>query len=57
MIVAIVLFSVGPGPVRGVAVTLSLGLLTSMLTGVTYTRAIVNWFYGNRNVKKLSIGI
>lgn len=57
MIVAIVLFSVGTGPVRGFAVTLSLGLLTSMLTGVTYTRAIVNWFYGQRNVKKLSIGI
>ena len=57
MIVAIVLFSVGTGPVRGFAVTLSLGLLTSMLTGVTYTRAIVNWFYGSRNVKKLSIGI
>ena len=56
-IVAIVLFSVGTGPVRGFAVTLSLGLLTSMLTGVTYTRAIVNWFYGSRNVKKLSIGI
>lgn len=57
LIVAIVLFSVGTGPVRGFAVTLSLGLLTSMLTGVTYTRAIVNWFYGGRNVKKLSIGI
>jgi preprotein translocase subunit SecD len=57
LIVGIVLFSVGTGPVRGFAVTLSLGLLTSMLTGVTYTRAIVNWFYGSRNVKKLSIGI
>ena len=57
LIVAIVLFSVGTGPVRGFAVTLSLGLLTSMLTGVTYTRAIVNWFYGSRSVKKLSIGI
>ena len=57
MIVSIVLFSVGTGPVRGFAVTLSLGLLTSMLTGVTYTRAIVNWFYGGRNVQKLSIGI
>lgn len=56
-IVAVVLFSIGTGAVRGFAVTLSLGLLTSMLTGVTYTRAIVNWFYGNRNVKKLSIGI
>jgi preprotein translocase subunit SecD len=56
-IVAIVLFSVGSGPVRGFAVTLSLGLLTSMLTGVTYTRAIVNAIYGGRAVKKLSIGI
>ena len=57
LIVAIVLFSVGTGPVRGFAVTLSLGLLTSMLTGVTYTRAIVNAFYGGRNIQKLSIGI
>lgn len=57
LIVAIVLFAVGSGPVRGFAVTLSLGLLTSMLTGITYTRAIVNAFYGGRNVKKLSIGI
>ena len=56
-IVAIVLFSIGTGPIKGFAVTLSIGLLTSMLTGVTYTRAIVNWFYGSRNIKKLSIGI
>jgi preprotein translocase subunit SecD len=56
-IVAVILFAVGTGPVRGFAVTLSLGLLTSMLTGITYTRAIVNWYYGNRTVKKLSIGI
>lgn len=57
LIVGIVLFSIGTGPVRGFAITLSLGLLTSMLTGVTFTRAIVNWIYGSRNVKKLSIGI
>lgn len=56
-IVAVVLFSIGTGAVRGFAVTLSIGLITSMLTGVTYTRAIVNAFYGSRNVKKLSIGI
>lgn len=56
-IVGVVLFSVGTGPVRGFAVTLSLGLLTSMLTAVTYTRAVVNAVYGSRNVKKLSIGI
>lgn len=57
LIVAIILFAVGTGPVRGFAVTLSLGLITSMLTAITYTRAIVNWWYGGRNVKKLSIGI
>ncbi|WP_454780682.1 protein translocase subunit SecD [Legionella sp. WA2022007384] len=57
LIVAIILFAVGTGPVRGFAVTLSLGLLTSMLTGITYTRGIVNWYYGGRAVKKLSIGI
>jgi preprotein translocase subunit SecD len=56
-IVAIVLFSIGTGPVRGFAVTLSLGLLTSMLTGVTYTRAMVNAIYGGRQVKRLSIGL
>lgn len=57
LIVAIILFAVGTGPVRGFAVTLSLGLLTSMLTGITFTRALVNWYYGGRTVKKLSIGI
>lgn len=57
LIVGIVLFAIGTGPVRGFAVILSLGLLTSMLTSVTYTRAIVNWYYGGRHVDKLSIGI
>lgn len=57
LIVGIVLFSIGTGPIRGFAVILSLGLLTSMLTSITYTRAIVNWYYGSRTVKKLSIGI
>lgn len=57
LIVAIVLFSIGSGPIKGFAVTLSLGLLTSMLTGVTYSRAMINFIYGNRRVSKLSIGI
>lgn len=57
LIVAIVLFAIGTGPVRGFAVVLSLGLITSMLTSITYTRGIVNWYYGGRNVTKLSIGI
>jgi preprotein translocase subunit SecD len=57
LIVGVVLFCVGTGPVRGFAVTLSIGLLTSMLTGVTYTRGLVNAIYGSRSVKQLSIGI
>ncbi|KTC87804.1 protein translocase subunit SecD [Legionella drozanskii] len=57
LIVGIILFAIGTGPVRGFAVILCLGLITSMLTSITYTRAIVNWYYGGRNVKKLSIGI
>jgi preprotein translocase subunit SecD len=57
LIVGLVLFAVGSGPVRGFAVILCLGLITSMLTSITYTRAIVNLVYGYRNVKKLSIGI
>lgn len=56
-IVGVVLFSIGTGPVQGFAVTLSIGLLTSMLTGVTYTRAMVNAVYGGKRVKQLSIGI
>ncbi len=57
LIVAVVLFAVGTGAVRGFAVTLSIGLLTSMLTGITFTRAMVNLIYGGRKVKRLSIGI
>lgn len=57
LIVGVVLFSLGTGPIRGFAITLTLGLLTSMLTGITFTRALVNWYYGTRKVKKLSIGV
>ena len=57
LIVAIVLFSLGSGPVKGFAVTLTIGLITSMITSIVGTRAIINLVYGNRTVKKLSIGI
>lgn len=56
-IVGLILFSLGSGPVRGFAITLCLGLLTSMLSGVTYSRAIVNAIYGGRKVQNISIGI
>jgi preprotein translocase subunit SecD len=50
-----VLFSLGTGPVKGFAVTLSIGIITSMFTAIVGTRAIVNLIYGGRNVQKLSI--
>ncbi len=55
LIAAIVLFSLGTGPVKGFAITLSIGILTSMLTSIMGTRALVNLFFGGRNLKTLSI--
>ncbi|MGK0405459.1 MAG: preprotein translocase subunit SecD [Oleispira sp.] len=56
LIVAVILFAVGTGPVKGFAVTLSLGILTSMFTAIVLTRALVNFTYGGRRVHTLSIG-
>lgn len=55
LLVAIILFSIGTGPVKGFAVTLSIGILTSMFTALMVTRALVNLTYGSRPVKKLWI--
>lgn len=57
LIVALVLFALGTDAVRGFAVTLTIGLLTSMMTSIVFTRAVINWIYGNRVVKTLSIGL
>ncbi|MDX2165225.1 MAG: protein translocase subunit SecD [Gammaproteobacteria bacterium] len=57
LIVAMVLFGIGTDAVKGFAVTLTLGVLTSMITGIMFTRAMVNAIYGSRTVQKLSIGI
>ena len=56
LIVAIILYAVGTGPVKGFAVTLSLGIITSMFTAILGTRALINAFYGGRRVDSLSIG-
>ena len=56
-IVGLILFSLGSGPIRGFAITLCLGLVTSMLSGVTCSRTMVNAIYGNRRHDKISIGI
>lgn len=55
-LVAVVLFSIGTGPVKGFAVTLMIGIVMSMFTAIVCTRALVNLLYGGRNVKTLSIG-
>ncbi len=55
-LVAAVLFTIGTGPVKGFAVTLMIGIITSMFTSIVGTRALVNLIYGGRNVKTLAIG-
>jgi preprotein translocase subunit SecD len=55
LIAAVVLFSFGTGPVKGFAVTLFIGILTSMFTAILGSRAIVNLVYGGRRLASLSI--
>jgi len=55
LIAAIMLFGFGTGPIKGFAVTLSIGILTSMFTAVTGSRALVNLIYGGRKLQKLTV--
>jgi preprotein translocase subunit SecD len=55
LIAGIILFVFGNGPIRGFAVTLCLGILTSMYTAVVGTRSIINALYGGRKVERLSV--
>ncbi|CAH0541153.1 protein translocase subunit SecD [Vibrio marisflavi] len=55
LITAIILFAVGTGAIKGFAVTLSIGIITSMFTAIIGTRCIVNLIYGGKRVSKLSI--
>lgn len=55
LIAAIVLFVFGTGPIKGFAITLSIGILTSMFTAIMGTRAIINLFVGGKKLRKLSI--
>ncbi|BBB27545.1 protein translocase subunit SecD [Amphritea japonica] len=55
LLAAVILFAMGSGPVKGFAITLSVGILTSMFTAIMVTRMLVNLTYGGRAVKKLSI--
>jgi preprotein translocase subunit SecD len=55
LIAAIVLLSYGTGPIKGFAVTLSIGIVTSMFTAIMGTRAVVNLIYGGRRISRLMI--
>ncbi|MEN9681617.1 MAG: hypothetical protein RLZZ627_1510 [Pseudomonadota bacterium] len=55
LIAAIMLFGIGSGPVKGFAVTLTIGIITSLFTAVSCTRMMVNFIYGQRRQAKLSI--
>ncbi len=55
LIAAIVLFSFGTGPIKGFAVTLSLGIITSMFTAIVGTRAVINLLYGGRRLQRLPV--
>ncbi|MBH0056214.1 protein translocase subunit SecD [Pseudoalteromonas sp. SWXJZ94C] len=55
LIAAVILFAVGTGPIAGFAVTLAIGILTSMFTAIVGTRAVINLFVGGKRVDKLSI--
>ncbi len=55
LIAAVVLFAFGTGPIKGFAVTLSLGIVTSMFTSIIGTRALANAFYGRRTLQSLTI--
>ena len=55
LLVAIILYAVGTGPVKGFAVTLSIGIVTSMFTAVMVSRAMVNGIYGGRKITDIKI--
>jgi preprotein translocase subunit SecD len=55
LIAAIVLFAFGTGPIKGFAITLSLGIITSMFTAIVGTRAVVNKVFGGRRLESLPI--
>ena len=55
LFVALILFTVGSGPVAGFAVTLAIGIVTSMFTAIMGSRAVINLVYGGRTITRLHI--
>jgi len=55
LIASLVLFSFGTGAIKGFAVTLSIGIITSMFTAIIVSRAMINLIYGGKKIEELSI--
>ncbi len=55
LIAAVVLFAFGTGPIKGFAITLSLGIITSMFTAIVGTRSIVNFVFGGRRIQSIPV--
>jgi preprotein translocase subunit SecD len=55
LLVAVILYSIGTGPIKGFAVTLSIGIITSVFTAIFVTRSLVNFIYGYRHVEELKV--
>ena len=55
LLVAVILYSIGTGPIKGFAVTLSIGIITSVFTAIFVTRSLVNFIYGYRQIKDLKV--
>ena len=55
LIAALILYAIGTGPIKGFAITLSIGIVTSMFTAIMGTRAIVQLIYGSRNIRELRV--
>ena len=55
LLVAVILYSIGTGPIKGFAITLSIGILTSVFTAIFVTRSLVNFIYGYREIKELKV--
>lgn len=55
LIASVVLYAIGTGPIKGFAITLSIGIITSMFTAILGTRAIINLMYGNKNIQELRV--
>lgn len=55
LLVALILFAIGTGPIKGFAITLAIGIICSMFTAITVTRGLVQIIYGKRRINKLSI--